>query len=642
MLYGGSGGQQNTGTEGEVVVRIDTLEITRKNFEEQISRVMRQQQQNPRFGMEPDRKVIQKQLINSYITRTIEGSANITDAEVMHYIRSDENRVSTYNRFGPDVVDFFKFQISASSLRDGIQSLELVTDTEAEQDYQLEANKAKVKFVEFRHSDYKKTINVEEAEVEKYFQENRSEIEKYFQENQNDFMTEEQVNVRYIKINPKNFVSQSDIETYYNENQNEFLYPQIEAVKARHILKKFPDDATDEQKTETKAAAEELLTTVKEELAAGTSFADLAITHSEGPSGPNGGALREVQFDGKPNPKLPPGDYFSRGYMVPEFDKACFEDLKVGEVSDLIQTKFGYHIIQLEERLTPSVKPFPEVESVIRDKLVQIDGVDGAETVARELLFEIEFEDYDTAIGLDKYKDISLESGETGFFSKDERVIPMIGSSAQYKGLKDELFDMEVGVSNSVETKGFGNEVSAIFVVTVLGKKPPGIPDFEDVKLQVIDDFERKKSKERAFADAQQLLTQRAADESLDELIKKYKAPEGKSIAQKTVQESNSYNLAAGSTYVPGMGNAKDVMFAAFNMSVGDVSGPFPSDSSTYIIELVERVEPDFEEYQKDPTLQVERFKELLDSKKTSAYVNWLGARKKALAANVWIHEDYR
>ena len=57
----------------------------------------------------------------------------------------------------------------------------------------------------------------------------------------------------------------------------------MEAVRARHILKEFPDSATDEQKAEVKTAAEELLKTVNEELAKGTTFAELAEKHSEGP-----------------------------------------------------------------------------------------------------------------------------------------------------------------------------------------------------------------------------------------------------------------------------------------------------------------------------------------------------------------------
>ena len=646
LLYGGPGDQQKAGTEEEVVLKIGALEVTRGRFEDSIAREIRSPR-SQRFGEEPDRKTAQKKVIDGLIKRAIEGSVNISDAEIEYYIRSNENLLQYYNQVGyeraKDMKKNVRLILSATTLRDGIETLELVTDTEAEQAYRLQADKVKVKFIEFRHDDYVTAVNVDDAEAEKYFQANRE-----------DYKIEEQVNARFIQINPPDFVSKSDIETYYTENQNEFLDPQIEAVKARHILKKFPDkdNVTDEQRLETKAAAEELLKTVKAELAAGKSFADLAKTHSEGPSGANGGVLREVLRNGQPNPKLPPGNYFSRGYMVPEFDKACFEDLKPGEVSDLIETVFGYHIIQLEEKKVPTLKSFPEVESEIRDKLIQSSGVENAENVANELLFEIEVADFETAVGLDKYKELSLTAGETDFFSKDARNIPSIGSRYNYVGLIEELFDMEVGVTKTIETKTFGGGITAYFVATVLGKKPAAIPEFENVKEVVIEGLSyaqnsryveglhQKKSKERALADAQNLFNQYTDKESLDSLAKKYKAPEGITADQKSVQESNLFNLAVGSTSVSGMGNSKDAMLAAFNMSVGEVRGPFSGDSAAYIIELVERVEPDLELYQTDPTQKKQRYQTILQQKKKEADSNWFAARKKSI--DLWLHEDYR
>jgi peptidyl-prolyl cis-trans isomerase D len=626
LLYGGPGDQQKAGTEEEVVLKIGALEVTRGRFEDSIARRIRSQQ-NQRFRAEPDRKQAEKYIINRLIVEAIEGSANISDAEIEYYIRSNDNLLQRYNQSGYEGANYFKEQVrfilSATTLQDGIKTLELVTDTEAEQVYRLQADKAKVKFIEFRHNDYVTTVNVDDAEAEKYFQANLE-----------DYKIEEQVNARFIQINPADFVSKSDIETYYTENQNEFLDPQIEAVKARHILKKFPDNATDEQKAETKAAAEELLKTVKSELAAGTSFADLAKTHSEGPSGANGGALR-----GR-NPNLPPGDYFARGIMAKPFEEACFDVLKPGEVSDLIETVFGYHIIQLEEKKVPTLKSFPEVEFEIRGKLIQSSGVENAENVANELLFEIEIADFETAVGLDKYKELSLTAGETDFFSKDARNIPSIGVRYNYAGLIEEFFDMEVDVTKTIETKRFGGEITAYFVATVLGKKPAAIPEFENVKEDVIEGLREKKSKERALADAQNLFNQYTDKESLDSLAKKYKAPEGITADQKSVQESNLFNLAVGSTSVSGMGNSKDAMLAAFNMSVGEVRGPFSGDSAVYIIELVERVEPDLELYQTDPTQKKQRYQTILQQKKTEAYSNWFAARKKSI--NPWIHEDYR
>ena len=626
LLYGGPGDQQKEGTEEEVVLKIGALEVTRGGFEDRITRKIRSPR-NQRFGEELDRKTVQKNVIDELVTKAIEGSVNISDAEIEYYIRSDENLLQQYNQLGYERANYLKEQVrfflSTTTLRDGVQTLELVTDTEAEQAYRLQADKVKVKFIEFRHDDYVTTVNVDDAEAEKYFQANRD-----------DYKTEEQVNARFIRINPTDFVSKSDIETYYTENQNEFLDPKIEVVKARHILKKFPDNATDEQKAETKTAAEELLKTVKSELAAETLFADLAKTHSEGPSGANGGALR-----GR-NPNLPPGDYFARGDMVKPFEEACFDVLKPGEVSDLIETSYGFHIIQLEEKRVPTLKSFPEVEFEIRDKLIQSSGVENAENVANELLFEIEVADFETAVGLDKYKELSLTAGETDFFSKDARNIPSIGVRYNYAGLIEELFDIEVGVTKTIETKRFGGEITAYFVATVLGKKPAAIPEFEDVKEDVIEDLRQKKSKEHTLADAQNLFNQYTDKESLDSLAKEYKAPEGITADQKSVQESNLFNLAVGSTSVSGMGNSKDAMLAAFNMSVGEVRGPFSGDSAVYIIELVERVEPDLELYQTDPTQKKQRYQTILQQKKTEAYFNWFAARKKSI--DLWIHEDYR
>ena len=629
LLYSGSSGPQQRGAEGEVVVRIGAFEVTRGLFERLVSNQL-QSQQDQRFNQNSDPKDIQKTLINGFIKRVIEGGAKISDAEVEHYIRSDENLINYYNQSNPEkaqeIKESIRFNLSSTSLRDSIHELELVTDTEAEQSFRLEGEKAKVKFIEFRHSDYTALVKLDDPD--------NKEPEIYYQENKDRYKTDEQVNVKFIKIDPADFVSQEDIEKYYTDNQSEFLDPEIPIVKARHILKKFPNDATEEQKTETKTAAAELLKTVKEELAAGTPFADLAKEHSEGPSGVKGGVLR-----GR-NPKLPPGDYFARGDMVKPFEEACFDTLNPGDVSDLIETSYGYHIIKLEERKEPTLQTYPQVENEIRDKLIQINGVDGAEHIANDLIIEIEVENYETAIGKDKYKNIALVVGETDFFSKGKGSIPNIGSTHTYRGLAEELFDMEVGVTETVETKNFRGDVSAYFVVTILGKKPPTIPDFETIAAQVTDDLRTEKSKEQAFAAAQDLINQRTGDESLDVLVKKYKAPEGINTKEKTVQESNLFNLTRGSTYVSGMGNSKDAMFTAFDMSVGDVRGPFKGSYAAYIIELVERVEPELDLYNTDPTLKIKRHQTILNKKKEHAYNNWLAARENGI--EIWIHEDYR
>ena len=616
------------GPEGEVVLRINNTEVKRGEFENAVANAMESQKRSQqRFGPAPDLEQTQKNVIDRWVQQTILGSVDIGYTEIERYIRSDATRVNQYNLYQQyGAVDLYtenvRLQLSSAALRDSIQALELVTDAEAEQAYRLESDKAKVKFIEFRHGDYTPTVEVDEAEAEAYFEKNRE-----------NYKTEEQINVKFIKVNPADFVSDEEVRAYYEENQAEFTT--LEAVKARHILKKFPDNATDEQKSETKTAAEELLKTINAELAAGADFAELAKTHSEGPSNVQGGALR-----GR-NPKLPPGDYFTRGEMVQPFEEAAFDTLEPGEVSGLVETDFGYHIIKLEEKKAPEVQPFAQVQYDIEQRLVQVNGVDEAKRIADDLLFEIEVEDYDAALALESYKDLSLTALETGLFSRDATTIPQIGARWGFQGLIEEFFDTEVNVIKVIDAKkSNGEQVEAYFVAKVLEKKPAAIPLFSEIKAEVIEDLKVEKAKAFAFTDAQNLFNQKADVSSLDALLEKYKTPEGLAADRLSVQESNLFALSPSSDYIAGVGNSAEVMFAAFRLKVNDIGGPFNGNNAVYIIQLVEREEPNVEMFESDPAEKARHRQALIQAKKREAYLNWFAARKKE--SELWIHSDYR
>ena len=139
------------------------------------------------------------------------------------------------------------------------------------------------------------------------------------------------------------------MQTYYNENKDEFY---VDEVKASHILIKTIDDEnnelSDEKKAEAKEKAQEVLAKVK----SGEDFATLAKEYSEDTgSAINGGDL----------------DFFPRGYMVEPFEKAAFS-MKVGEVSDLVESNFGYHIIKVTDKVDEQ-KPFDEVKDDIKTTL---------------------------------------------------------------------------------------------------------------------------------------------------------------------------------------------------------------------------------------------------------------------------------
>lgn len=127
-------------------------------------------------------------------------------------------------------------------------------------------------------------------------------------------------------------ISDEEIQKYYDENKKMFYRDE---AKASHILISTLDEndkeLSKEKKEEAKKKAEEILKKAK----AGEEFAGLAEEHSQDPgSGAKGGDL----------------GYFSKGEMVPEFEKAVFA-LKVGEISDLVESEYGYHIIKLTDRV---------------------------------------------------------------------------------------------------------------------------------------------------------------------------------------------------------------------------------------------------------------------------------------------------
>ena len=124
-------------------------------------------------------------------------------------------------------------------------------------------------------------------------------------------------------------------------------YTKQERVLCQHILI-TPKDTSEEAHK----AASDKLSEIRARVLAGADFGDEATANSDCPSGKNGGSL----------------GWFSRGMMVPEFDKAAF-DMKVGDVSDIIKTQFGYHIIYKTDHEAPQEASFDEAHDSVMDFL---------------------------------------------------------------------------------------------------------------------------------------------------------------------------------------------------------------------------------------------------------------------------------
>jgi parvulin-like peptidyl-prolyl isomerase len=143
-------------------------------------------------------------------------------------------------------------------------------------------------------------------------------------------------------------VPDEDLKKYYQEHQQDFILP--ETVKARHIFIEAPKDASEELKKTARAKAEKILALAKK----GEDFSRLARDYSEDAgSAVKGGELGSIS-PGKTNSD--------------EFEKALFA-LKAGEIGNIVETPFGYHIIKVDDRKEKKTATFDEAREYIRNRL---------------------------------------------------------------------------------------------------------------------------------------------------------------------------------------------------------------------------------------------------------------------------------
>ncbi len=137
------------------------------------------------------------------------------------------------------------------------------------------------------------------------------------------------------KINDIASVTDEEVEEYYKTHQDEFKTPEI--LRASHIVVKTEKEIKD----------------ILLELANDRNFEDLARARSIGPTAQKGGDI----------------GYFTSGQLDPDFEKVCFQ-LKEGEISDIVKTRFGYHVIKLTERKPPAIEKYEDAKGRIKQPLI--------------------------------------------------------------------------------------------------------------------------------------------------------------------------------------------------------------------------------------------------------------------------------
>lgn len=194
-----------------------------------------------------------------------------------------------------------------------------------------------------------------------------AELEAYYKDNPAQFQAPEQAAIEYLVLDmdavTKTIVpNEQDIKTYYEQNAARLAG--AEQRRASHILITAGKEMPTADRQKAKATADDLLAQIKK---APTSFADLAKKNSQDPgSAVKGGDL----------------DFFERGAMVKPFEDAVFS-MKAGDVSEVVESEFGYHIIKLTDIKTPKQKTYdevkPELEAQVKKQLAQRKFAESAE-----------------------------------------------------------------------------------------------------------------------------------------------------------------------------------------------------------------------------------------------------------------------
>jgi len=220
-----------------------------------------------------------------------------------------------------------------------------LTPMEVNDQFAFDNAQIKIEYVSLTGSDFRDKIEAEEEQ-----------LQAYYEENQANYMTDPQVKLQFLAFpyntDRKPEVSQEEIASFYQDNFNRYAIP--EKRRARHILiKTSEEDAIDELEEKKNRAARIL------ELArTGEDFSELAKQYSEGPSAPRGGDLGA----------------FARGRMVQAFDDAVFS-MAEGEISDIVETQFGFHIIKLDKIEPAYTRKLEEVKDEIIAELQEKKSV---------------------------------------------------------------------------------------------------------------------------------------------------------------------------------------------------------------------------------------------------------------------------
>ncbi len=439
-----------------------------------------------------------------------------------------------------DVYQEIRDQLSIVRLQDMIVDTTVVTDQEVQAEYHKKHDRVTIDWIAFTEADMAPKAKVTDAEIQDTYEKAKA-----------NFQQPEKLSYRAIilskdKVEAGMQISEQELRSAYSAALDNFRTP--ETIHARHILIST-ENKSDADKKKAKEKADDLL----KQLKGGADFAELAKKNSDDTgTTASGGDLGT----------------FPRGQMVKPFEDAAFA-LKPNEISGVVQTQYGYHIIQVLSKEPSKVTPFEAVKADLERDLRASRAVDALQETATKLRAEVAKNPAGAADAARaaNAEIISMTEATAG------QPLPTVGPTPEIDAA---LVGLKQGAVSDVIP--LTNDRAA---VVILDKRTPSRPATLD------------EAREGIRASLMKAAVAKLLDSTSKEAVDRLKKGEDIQTVAKSLggKVENASDIALPDS-VPGIGQAASIV-EVFKHKAGDVVGPLPIQGRTVVIKVLSRMDAD-------------------------------------------------
>ncbi len=435
-----------------------------------------------------------------------------------------------------------RIDILTNKLRDFLKTSVVVTDDELMTEYKKRNERVSLDYILF-DIDSEKDIKITEKDKIDYFNKHKE-----------DFRTKEQRRAIYAsfradELSDEVSVEDSELKAYYEDNKD-ILYTSKDERRASHILFKTKPSDSEKEKETVKKKAETVLAKAK----AGEDFSELAKTYSEDSSAANGGDL----------------GFFDKNQMVPAFSEAAFS-LGKGEISDVVESRFGYHIIKVTDVKEAGTLPFEEVKDKISKVLKKEKALELAKEKANQFKKGLTSENFESKIA-----EAELKTWDTGFF--EQNGIPR--DTGRIPTFNDEIFSLQPEAITDIHEGSFGYVIGKLVEI-----KAPYIPEMDTVSQALKIATRKDKSIKLVAEKADKAYKMAQKEDSLEKVSKKY----DKEIVSAGFVNSNGW--------IKDLGQQVPLFEEAFNKESGDYGSYTVEGKGIVVYKVVDKKEVDPEKF---------------------------------------------